>query len=154
MKRFRTPLIALSRLRNHQRRSCELELAHRNAHKVAARQALGAAEVDHQEHAADAASLLQAGLSAAGLHALRSGLDQESNRIDGLRKNDRDANEQVRDAVESLRKSLAAATAAERLLDQQRSRFRRDCAKREQSELDEVASSRRNSGLERQGGES
>lgn len=143
MKRLRTPLLALSRLRRQQQRLREIALSQQQGLRQSAeRRASQALQgVDEQINLAESA--IATGPSGPGLVAMHLSLDDQRQRLIAAQNHLLQADDDMQRALTTLQQSMSASAVVDRLLQDKLREERRSRLRAEQHKLDEIAIARR-----------
>ena len=143
MKRLRTPLLALSRLRRQQQRLREIALSQQQGLRQSAeRRASQALQgVDEQINLAESA--IATGPSGPGLVAMHLSLDDQRQRLIAAQNHLLQADDDMQRALTTLQQSMSASAVVDRLLQAKLREERRSRLRAEQHKLDEIAIARR-----------
>ena len=137
MKRFRSPLTTLLRLREQQQQRCELALAQHQQALSNGRASV--VELHRRSDVETAATVraLQAGVPASCLLAMQSRRTQRESEIVEQTRQLEQLGQQVDVATGQLRTAISAATVVERLLSDRRREHRHEVQRQEQLTLDD-----------------
>lgn len=143
MQRFRSPLLALARLREQQQRQHELTLA--RLQQAFAADQLAIESLQSQANA-DLAAVLDAsqhGVSGSEWDALHSHHGQQQQALAAQRVRLDQQAQQVQAAVERLHSAVAATKVVDRLLVERQLAHRREASRQDQLALDEQSTRHR-----------
>ncbi|MFV0443789.1 MAG: flagellar export protein FliJ [Planctomycetaceae bacterium] len=143
MKRFRSSLTTLARLRAEQRRERELALARAQEALTAAQRGAELLQDRRDSELATAMSTLRQGTTAAQLLAWQTCDDQLQQAITNQQTVVAQQRQQVRSSVDHLQAAVAETAVLDRLLNERRRLHRRNVLKQEQLNLDEHSTRRR-----------